>query len=591
MQRRSFLGSVAAFPALLTAQQGPPRPEPVEQQVAGAGPVIHLNHLGFLPQSGHKILVVRDAGAPAPREFTVRDVGFTPFHLTAPLRAQASDFGPVWLGDFSDLTRPGMYQVTVGSERSVPFFIGEEVWRKTLPKAVGYYRFQRCGVAVPLVHPACHLDDAVRRDTGEHVDEVGGWHDAGDLRKWMDVTMLNAIVLLRLIDDRPTPRPGEPTHAALLDEVRYGNRYFLKMQDRDGRVWHDTAGGVNGDNSDNRWTDNLVGTADDRHINVSKPEGTCAEFALLQALVARHYRDSDPAYAANSLAAARRAWNASHHGGGTTDLAWWAQAAGELFRVTGEAAFRQEALRIADLILSRQAARFLFGQQDLRGFWLTAGADDSHAQPLVDIVNSAQPALALLRLATLFPDAAARPRWLAAVALYLDAYVRPQCARNAYAILPAGLYRGAPSPEHYRSLAGELTYRYFLPTRKQFWWQGGNCHLAAHAELLGRAAAVSAAAGDAARAIDYRNLAYRQLEWIMGANPFAACMMTGEGMRNPYPHSRFVGLIPGGIMNGIAGNPEDQPILDQEYGMDWRTCEYWSPHVAYYIAALGVLDA
>ena len=102
MQRRSFLGSVAAFPALLTAQQRPPRPEPVEQQVAGAGPVIHLNHLGFLPQSGHKILVVRDAGAPAPREFTVRDVGFTPFHLTAPLRAQASDFGPVWRGDFSD---------------------------------------------------------------------------------------------------------------------------------------------------------------------------------------------------------------------------------------------------------------------------------------------------------------------------------------------------------------------------------------------------------------------------------------------------------------------------------------------------------
>jgi len=32
-------------------------------------------------------------------------------------------------------------------------------------------------------------------------------------------------------------------------------------------------------------------------------------------------------------------------------------------------------------------------------------------------------------------------------------------------------------------------------------------------------------------------------------------------MRNPYPHSRFVGLIPGGIMNGIAGNAMDAPIL------------------------------
>jgi hypothetical protein len=44
-------------------------------------------------------------------------------------------------------------------------------------------------------------------------------------------------------------------------------------------------------------------------------------------------------------------------------------------------------------------------------------------------------------------------------------------------------------------------------------------------------------------------------------------------MRNPYPHSRFVGLIPGGIMNGIAGNARDEPVLDTEYGFDWRTLE------------------
>ena len=49
--------------------------------------------------------------------------------------------------------------------------------------AVGYYRYQRCGVEVPGVHPACHLDDARRRDNGQHVDQVGGWHDAGGRRR------------------------------------------------------------------------------------------------------------------------------------------------------------------------------------------------------------------------------------------------------------------------------------------------------------------------------------------------------------------------------------------------------------------------
>ncbi len=56
----------------------------------------------------------------------------------------------------------------------------------------------RCGVAVANAHTACHLDDARRRDNGAHVDTTGGWHDAGDLRKWMDATIMNAFGLLAI---------------------------------------------------------------------------------------------------------------------------------------------------------------------------------------------------------------------------------------------------------------------------------------------------------------------------------------------------------------------------------------------------------
>jgi hypothetical protein len=52
----------------------------------------------------------------------------------------------------------------------------------------------------------------------------------------------------------------------------------------------------------------------------------------------------------------------------------------------------------------------------------------------------------------------------------------------------------------------------------------------------------------------------------------------------------FVGLINGGIVNGIAGNPDDEPILDTEYGGDWRTAEYWSPHNALYLWAISNLE-
>jgi Glycosyl hydrolase family 9 len=583
MKRRQFIGTLATLPALraaLNAQEGPPVQDPVELMTAPPWPTIALNHLGFRPRAGEKVLVVRALATPSPTHYTLGDVREQRFGFTRPLSRVNSDLGPCLVADFTDLDRPGLYQIIVGREHSVQFAVQDDVWRRTLPKAVGYYRYQRCGVEVPNVHPACHLDDARRRDNGEHVDEVGGWHDAGDLRKWMDVTMLNGIALLNLLRNIPESRPGDVTHDQILEEAQHGNLYFLKMQDTDGKVWADTAGGLNGDNSDNHWTDNVVGTADDRYVNTAKRSGTAAVFTTLQALVAQCYLKADAAYATRCLDAGVRAWKAFERPPqATADSAWWAFAACELYRATHEAEYRDQALPLGRDIVGRQNTSYLGGQRQVRGFWMNG------EQPFMDIVNSAMPPLALLELLDTFPQAVDRSKWKDAVALHVEECLLPMSGRNAYHIIPLGMFLGSPTPETYRPLAGELTYRYFHPVRKQFWWQGANCHLASNALMLGW---FSKYAGSKSGACV--NLAYRQLEWVMGANPFASCMMTGEGMRNPFPHSRFVGLIPGGVMNGIVGNVEDEPVLDLEYTLNWRTCEYWSPHVAFYIWANSVLE-
>jgi hypothetical protein len=36
-------------------------------------------------------------------------------------------------------------------------------------------------------------------------------------------------------------------------------------------------------------------------------------------------------------------------------------------------------------------------------------------------------------------------------------------------------------------------------------------------------------------------------------------------------------LTIGDIMNGFGGNENDDPIMDMDYGFDWRTTEYWPP--------------
>ncbi|MFB3921939.1 MAG: glycoside hydrolase family 9 protein [Terriglobia bacterium] len=578
MNRRHFIGTIAALPFTAYAQEGPPVPDPVEKMTAAPKPAIAISHVGFRPHVGKKTLVLRATGSTVPKACTLRDVVEDKYRITRPLVTAGHDFGPCLTADFSDLDRPALYQITVGGEHSIQFPVQDEVWRRTVRKAFGYYRYQRCGVEVPGVHPACHLDDARRRDTGEHVDVVGGWHDAGDLRKWMDVTMLNGLALLNLDRNNPDPRPADPTRQQILEEVKFGNTYFLKMQDRDGGVWADAAGGVNGDNSDNHWTDNVVGTADDRYINPAKRSGTAAVFAALQGLIGQCYAQADPDYARRCLEAGVRAWKAFPEAPkATQDIAWWAMAACELYRATQDEDFRRHAYLLGRALVNQQNTTFIAEQRQVRGFWMNG------EQPFMDIVDSAVPPLALLELYTAFPDAEDRTKWLDSVRLYLDEYVLPMTARNAYHIMPLGVFIGSPTPETYRPLAGRLTYRYFHPVRKQYWWQGANCHLASHALVLGRAFLLT-------QKREYVDLAYRQLEWIMGANPFAACMMTGEGMRNPYPHSRFIGLIPGGIMNGIAGNMRDEPVLDMDYTLDWRTCEYWSPHVAFFIWANSVLE-
>ena len=300
MNRRSFLGWGLSTPAAaLFAQSGPPREEPVEAMMPEDAPAIALNHLGFLP-GARKTVIFRYSGDEGPADFQIRDIGGGDgaIRQTLPLKREHSDVIDCLVGDFSAIDREGMYQVSIADELSTPFFIRPDVWRRTLPKAAGYYRYQRCGVAVPGVHPACHLDDARRRDNGQPVDVTGGWHDAGDLRKWMDATLLNAIGLLRVARNLGAQwDAGGSGLAALLDEVRWGNRYFLKMQDTDGLVWADVAGGVNGDNSDNHWTDNRTGTADDRYLNPAKRGRNQALFVTVQAMAAQAFHASDAAYA------------------------------------------------------------------------------------------------------------------------------------------------------------------------------------------------------------------------------------------------------------------------------------------------------
>ncbi|GAI43029.1 unnamed protein product, partial [marine sediment metagenome] len=116
----------------------------------------------------------------------------------------------------------------------------------------------------------------------------------------------------------------------------------------------------------------------------------------------------------------------------------------------------------------------------------------------------------------------------------------------------------------------------FEVTNVDWIWNGINANLASAGVGCIKAARLLNDPGLAA-------LAQRQLDWIVGANPFNSSTSSGIGFNHP---DAFINrslapqtpVIPGAVMNGIGGNEEDEPDLKPG---SWQTCEYWTPMLFY----------
>ena len=146
---------------------------------------------------------------------------------------------------------------------------------------------------------------------------------------------------------------------------------------------------------------------------------------------------------------------------------------------------------------------------------------------------------------------------------------------------------------------------FFIPhdNESNYWWQGEDARLAS----------LSAAIMYANRIIDgeYRNVttsdvqkyAVDQLDWILGKNPYATCMMYGKGLKNPQKYdgqSKYDATLEGGIANGISGKNQDGSGIAwtddgvgavgfdsmKESWQVWRWDEQWLPHSTWYLMAL-----
>lgn len=562
---------------------------------------IFVSVLGFLSGSGDKFAYV----FPCPEEslqFSVRAVGNvyvsggvgselkrspTPAVLEGEVKLTECPFGKLGIIDLSRLTTPGLYRIFVGEASSIPFFIRKDLYVRHAYETFYYSHIQRCGCEVPGWHDACHLDDARRRDNGQRVDTVGGWHDAGDLRKWMGATMWQAIGML-WAKRRWNVIWNQYADDDILDELKWGNLYFHKMQDPDtDLVWNDVGGGLNGDNSDNHWTDNIPGNGDDRYLNTRHSSSLQYEYVWVQAMISAAFQEVDPEYSQKCFQIARRALKAGVEKWppdslSTLPLCYAVLAGCELFRLSGDESHGKWASDRLKTLLSRQEKGWIGDQEQFRGFFYDS---DNKTSIFRHVWESAVLPYALLEADEALGGESGK---LAAEAfkMYMDEYIILMSKLSPFGLIPFGAFLKQRTHDLQRPLAGSLTYRFFYPVRTNLespdgeagWWVGSTSH------ILGHGAALMAGARRYNRP-EYSSLALRQLEWVHGSNPIGANIVSGRGLNDVWPHSRYVGIIPGGVMNGIGGTQDDFPVFGKQH-LEWQTTEYWSPHQATYLMCL-----
>ncbi len=256
-------------------------------------------------------------------------------------------------------------------------------------------------------------------------------------------------------------------------------------------------------------------------------------------------------------------------------------AATELFTATNEDSYLTAARARAKHLMDRLSENGYFWSDDAktRPFWHASDA----GLPLIALIRYAEVEASSeknLNLKTALDAIKKHYDWLLKVTNQVDN--------------PFGYAR-----QTYKT-GGTIQDGFFIPHDNEsgYWWQGEDA----------RIASLSAAVAYAAKVLNDVNFesdkyATDQLDWILGKNPYAVCMMYGKGLKNPKIYngqSSYDATLAGGIANGITGKNTDGSGIAwdsdgvgsvgfdlSESWQNWRWIEQWLPHTTWYLMALA----
>jgi hypothetical protein len=328
----------------------------------------------------------------------------------------------------------------------------------------------------------------------------------------------------------------------LMDEARWGLDWVLKTSFHDG---YRNAGSIN-----SRRTNGVIGDDDDVKSRASYQPMSSFVASAAEGIAYRVLKDRDPRLAANALKMAEEDWKFGVAGIAAmkkTDQLWrvtfdsdnvahdvassGALASLELWRATGEQRFADKAFELARVMMDSQQRKRPEWSTPLTGFFYT-GPEKDRILHYCHRGREQAPILAFTTLCELFPNHPEWMKWYSAVALHAQ-YLKTMAKYTApYDVMPSSIYKDdeyVAVPESRRESfrkqvlsgvpLGAGHYLRLFPV-----WMDYRGHFGT---ILPQAQALLSAAhlrGD----LGAQQLAERQLEWIIGRNPFRRARCGGK---------------------------------------------------------------
>lgn len=304
------------------ASATPSAPEHVE------GIRVHVDQLGYLPNAPKTVIVSSDKPFSGLRLQVVnKEDHAKPVWEGAVPDAQVDTYSGDWVAqvEFGELTAEDTYEAVAAGNKSDPFAIGRTVYDNLLNRVSRSYTLQRANQSISdpemgLKLSAGHKQDETAKlffedkDQPPAIDVRGGWYDAGDYGKYMPPAAITVGQLLLAFETSPKPtaeksflfeeekafwQPPSPA-PDMLTEIKYELDWMLRMQRKDGAVYHKVSG--------MKFPEFILPAEDiqDRYIYGMSTFGT-AMFAGASAMGARIFEPYDPDYAAELLKRAKLA--------------------------------------------------------------------------------------------------------------------------------------------------------------------------------------------------------------------------------------------------------------------------------------------